>query len=249
MRGARCSPQSVPVAREAARSEGAAAPLSIAEDLARLRLGDPNRGFPLSTARAMHLAHFRDEASLRRYRKDLAVWSYIHFTAIRGRHTIYDVPSTEAGDFDFDAHTAIPRQFVADERLKPGHIAAYVALAAMAEEVRQTEWLRSDPAYADDAPTYATHCEATNRHIDELAGFSHSTQRNRYLDGLAEMRHLRVVRKPSRGRRGRFELLTNIAAEQALSIHLGALPADRRSQHPGREGRPDLVERGGIADH
>jgi hypothetical protein len=204
----------------------AASPLAVAEDLARLRFGDSDRGFPLSVSQAMRLAHFRDEASLRRYRADLAAWRYIQFTATQGRHTIYDIPSTHDHDFDFDAHTAIPRQFVTDERLKPGHVAAYVTLSAIAEGVRQTEWPRSDPAYADEAPTYATHCEATNRHIDELAGFSHSTQRNRYLGELVEMRHVRVVRMPRRGHPGRFELLTNIAAEQVLSSLLAVFPRD-----------------------
>jgi hypothetical protein len=50
--------------------------------------------------------------------------------------------------------------------------------------------------------------------LDGLAGFTHSSQRNRYLNDLVLFGHIRSAGK--RGRADRYELLTNMAAEQAL---------------------------------
>ena len=98
---------------------------------------------------------------------------------------------------------------------------------------------------------FGARCSATARQVSDLAGFTHSTQRNRHLDQLVTARHIRMRTRPWGQRVGEFDLLTNGAVNVALrdielrhvsSPFVGVIPIpDRRGSPIGSTSthRPD----------
>ena len=103
-----------------------------------------------------------------------------------------------------------------DFTLKPGHLAAYLALAHAAEQ-RRIDELPDNIGDLDgwEFASYGHRCGLRGRDLDRAAGFRHSTTRNRYLTELVQTGHITVEQKGHQQQPTRYRLLTSQAADQA----------------------------------
>jgi hypothetical protein len=175
--------------------------------------GDELHALPFTEAVVLRYARFGDEA-LVRYRRDLQRWGYIRYETRPGRASLYDIV-TISDDMGTGEFLPVPAMVCDDLSLRPGHIAAYVALAHAAEERR----LRELPDIGDldgwEFPAYGYRCALRGRDLDRAAGFRHSTTRNQYLVELVQTGHISVEKKGHQYQSIRYRLLTNQAADQA----------------------------------
>jgi hypothetical protein len=117
---------------------------------------------------------------------------------------------------------AIPAIVALEHRTRPGHIACYLALSALAEDVRRSEWpTHRNPAQPVDPeggritpPLFPTHTAATNRRTMRLAGFSGVRQLYRYRKDLAEWGLLEWTTR--QGKATTYVLVASEAAEREL---------------------------------
>jgi hypothetical protein len=183
-------------------------------DRAWSEYGDERHALPFAEAAVLRYARFGDEA-LARYRLDLARWGFLRYRQRPGHASSYDIVAID-DDTDIDKFFPVPAMVTDDFALKPGHVAAYLALAHAAEERR----LRELPENIGDFdgwefPAYGHRCDLRGRDLDRAAGYRHSTTRNRYLTELVQTGHITVEKKGHQQQPSRYRLLTNEAADQA----------------------------------
>jgi hypothetical protein len=176
--------------------------------------GSDEHALPFTEDEVLRHARFRDEA-LYRYRLDLQRWGYVVYRHRPGSPSLYDIV-TITDDTDFDAFFPVPAMICDDLSLRPGHIAAHLALAAAAERRRQSE-LPDNIGDLDgwEFPAYGHRCDLRGRDLDRAAGFRHSTTRNRYLDDLVHTGHVTVLQRGRQQQPTKYTLLTNQAADKA----------------------------------
>lgn len=181
--------------------------------------GDERHAVPFTEALVLRQARLGVQA-LPSYRLDLAQWGYLRYRVRPGHPSLYDVVSfddvSEPGLF-----FPIPVMVCDDYSLKPGHLAAYLALAHVAEQRRLDE-LPEDAADLEvwENPMYGSRCELRGKELDGYAGFRHSATRGRYLRELIHLGHAQIAQKAQKHLPSTSRLLSNEAADQALRVHL-----------------------------
>ncbi len=215
----------------------------------------------VSNDRVLQLTGLRSPKALYGHRRNLERWGYVAIRPITGMPTEYGCPLL-AG---LEDEVAIPAIVALEHRTRPGHIACYLALSVLAEDVRRSEWpTHRDPAQRVDPegrrtlpPLFPTHTEATNRRVMRFAGFSGLRQLYRYRRDLAEWGLLEWTTRP--GRAAIYALTASATAEQELKQRiarweglptpwLGARSAAKSAEPPHRHSPASFIlARNGVS--
>jgi hypothetical protein len=181
--------------------------------------GDDGHAVPFVESVVLRRARIGVQA-LPRYRLDLTRWGYVRYRQRPGYPSLYDVVA-HADVSEPGLYFPVPLMVCEDFTLKPGHIAAYLALAYAAEQLRHEE-LPSNAGELEawETPMYGSRCVLRGKELDRYAGFRHSTTRGRYLNELVYTGHVNVIQKGKKQRPGKYRLLSNEAADEALRAFL-----------------------------
>lgn len=177
---------------------GHALPFTEAQVLLRARLGVP---------------------ALPRYRLDLAQWGYLRYRVRPGYPSLYDIVAFD-DVFEPGLFFPIPVMACDDFNLKPGHLAAYLALAYAAEQRRLEELPDNADLEVWEAPMYGSRCVLRGKQLDGMAGFRHSATRKGYLRELIHLGHAQMAHKAQKHLPSTYRLLSNEAADHALRANL-----------------------------
>jgi len=180
--------------------------------------GDVGHAVPFTEASVLRQARMGAQA-LPRYRQDLAQWGYLRYRQRPGYPSTYDVLTFDEAS-ESGAFVPVPGLVADDYNLKPGHLAAYLALACVAEQLRLDELPDNAGLEAWEMPMFGARCVLRGKQLDRMAGFRHSTTRSRYLTELVNAGHVNVIQKGKKQRPGKYRLLSNEAADEALRAFL-----------------------------
>jgi hypothetical protein len=181
--------------------------------------GDERHAVAFSEAQVLHHARLGVQA-LPRYRRDLQQWGVLRYRVRPGYPSLYDIVAFE-NVFEPGLFFPIPVMVCDDQGLRPGHLAAYLALAYAAEQ-RRLEQLPENAGDLEtwELPMYGSRCVLRGRQLDGMAGFRHSATRNRYVRELVHLGHAQIAHKAQKHLPSTYRLLSNDAADRALRVHL-----------------------------